>query len=129
MIEHNSEVYNHPYISFFIVHVYMEEDLCRGDCILHCYVRSSLLFPYFLPFWYPYILIHFECFLLLVIAVSLIVCNDSVCLTPSSYRARKAVHYADYQLLYTYSQLQRRVRDVAILHCTTQKYYNEHTHQ
>ena len=23
MIEHNSEVYNHPYISFFIVHVYM----------------------------------------------------------------------------------------------------------
>ena len=22
MIEHNSEVYNHPYISFFIVHVY-----------------------------------------------------------------------------------------------------------
>ena len=38
MIEHNSEVYNHPYISFFIVHVYMEEDLCMGDCILHCYV-------------------------------------------------------------------------------------------
>ena len=66
MIEHNSEVYNHPYISFFIVHVYMEEDLCRGDCILHCYVRSSLLFPYFLPFWYPYILLHFKCFLLLV---------------------------------------------------------------
>ena len=30
MIEHNSEVYNHPYISFFIVHVYMEEDLCKG---------------------------------------------------------------------------------------------------
>ena len=33
MIEHNcySEVYNHPYISFFIVRsVYMEEDLCRG---------------------------------------------------------------------------------------------------
>ena len=30
MIKHNSEVYNHPYISFFIVHVYMEEDLCRG---------------------------------------------------------------------------------------------------
>ena len=59
MIEHNSEVYNHPYISFFIVHVYMEEDVCRGDCILHCYVRSSLLFPYLLPFWYPYILLHF----------------------------------------------------------------------
>ena len=59
MIEHNSEVYNPPYISFFIVHVYMEEDLCRGGCILHCYVRSSLLFPYFLPFWYPYILLHF----------------------------------------------------------------------
>ena len=47
MIEHNSEVYNHPYISFFIVHVYMEEDLCRGGCILHCYVRSSLVFLLF----------------------------------------------------------------------------------
>ena len=23
------------------------------------------LFPYFLPFWYPYILLHFKCFLLL----------------------------------------------------------------
>ena len=70
MIEHNSEVYNHPYISFFIVHsVYMEEDLCRGGCILHCYVRSSLLFPYFLPFWYPYILLHFKCFLLLVLHI------------------------------------------------------------
>ena len=66
MIEHNSEVYNPPYISFFIIHVYMEEDLCRGGCILHCYVRSSLLFPYFLPFWYPYILLHFNVFLLLV---------------------------------------------------------------
>ena len=49
MIEHNSEVYNHPYISFFIVHVYMEKDLCRGGCILHCYICSiiplvSLLF-------------------------------------------------------------------------------------
>ena len=43
MIEHNSEVYNHPYISFIIVHVYMEEDLCRGGCILHCCVRSSLV--------------------------------------------------------------------------------------
>ena len=48
MMEHNSEVYNHPYISFFIVHVYMEEDLCSGDCILHCYVPSSL--PCFLTF-------------------------------------------------------------------------------
>ena len=25
MIEHNSEVYNHPYISFFIVHVYWKK--------------------------------------------------------------------------------------------------------
>ena len=40
----------------------MEKDLCRGGCILHCYVRSSLLFPYFLPFWYPYILLHFQMF-------------------------------------------------------------------
>ena len=64
MIEHNSEVYNHPYISFFIVHVYsyMEEDFCRGtylfslymciaiwkkisvggvNCILHCFDHPS----------------------------------------------------------------------------------------
>ena len=42
-----------------------EEDLCRGDCILHCYVRSfSLLFPYFLPFWY--ISLHPDTFLMFI---------------------------------------------------------------
>ena len=43
--------------------------ICRGDCILHCCVRLSLLFPFFLPFWYPYILLHFKCFLLLVYVI------------------------------------------------------------
>ena len=46
MFEHNSEVYNHPYIYFFIVHVYMEEDLCRGGYKLLqvvCYAFSSTL--------------------------------------------------------------------------------------
>ena len=59
MIEHNSEVYNHPYISFFIVHVYMEQDLCRGGLYtsLFCAIIPAL-FPYFLPFWYPYILTY-----------------------------------------------------------------------
>ena len=65
---HNSdEKYTITPTYLFSLYMYKEEDLCRGDCILHCYVRSSLLFPYFLPFWYPYILIHFECFILLVL--------------------------------------------------------------
>ena len=80
MIEHNSEVYNHPYISFFIVHVYMEKDLCRGGCILHCYVRSSLLFPYFLPFWYPYILLHFQMFFITCILLFPILLIQLYCL-------------------------------------------------
>ena len=31
--------------------------MCRGDCILHCFNCAIIptLFPYFLPFWYPYI--------------------------------------------------------------------------
>ena len=43
MIEHNSEVYNHPYISFFIVHVYME-DLSRGVVYFTIIPLVSLLF-------------------------------------------------------------------------------------
>ena len=43
MIEHNSEVYNHPYISFFIVHVYMEEDLCRGGGGLYTSLLCSII--------------------------------------------------------------------------------------
>ena len=46
-----------------IITCYIEEvfiQLCMEVIIpvvvIHCCVRSSLLFPYFLPFWYPYIL-------------------------------------------------------------------------
>ena len=44
MIEHNSEVYNHPYISFFIVHVYsyMEEDFCRGTYLFSLYMCIAI---------------------------------------------------------------------------------------
>ena len=43
--------------------MYMEKDLCRGDCILHGFcVIIPTLFPYFLPFWFPYILLHFQMF-------------------------------------------------------------------
>ena len=41
MITQNSEVYNPPtYLSSLYIHVaiYMEKDLCRGGCILHCFV-------------------------------------------------------------------------------------------
>ena len=44
----------------------MEKDLCRGlYTSLFCVIIPTL-FPYFLQFWYPYILLHFKCFLLLV---------------------------------------------------------------
>ena len=44
----------------------MEKDLCRGlYTSLFCVIIPTL-FPYFLRFWYPYILLHFKCFLLLV---------------------------------------------------------------
>ena len=43
----------------------MEKDLCRGlYTSLFCVIIPTL-FPYFLRFWYPYILLHFKCFLLL----------------------------------------------------------------
>ena len=62
MIEHNSEVTITPTFFFHCtcihIYIYMEEDLWGGGgggggggCILHCYVQSSLLFPYILPFW------------------------------------------------------------------------------
>jgi len=37
------------------------------------YVMIPPLFLYFLPFCYPYILLHFKCFLLLVIIVCILV--------------------------------------------------------
>ena len=44
----------------------MEKDLCRGlYTSLFCVIIPTL-FPYFLRFWYPYILLHFKYFLLLV---------------------------------------------------------------
>ena len=44
----------------------MEKDLCKGlYTSLFCVIIPTL-FPYFLRFWYPYILLHFKCFLLLV---------------------------------------------------------------
>jgi len=43
----------------------MEKDPCRGAVYLF-YVIIPPLFLYFLPFCYPYILLHFKCFLLLV---------------------------------------------------------------
>jgi len=44
----------------------MEKDSCRGVVYLFVYVIIPPLFLYFLPFCYPYILLHFKCFLLLV---------------------------------------------------------------
>ena len=48
----------------------MEKDLCRGlYTSLFCVIIPTL-FPYFLQFWYPYILLHFKCFLLLVLYIA-----------------------------------------------------------
>jgi len=46
----------------------MEKDPCGGGgYILNCFMLSSLpCFFTFLPFCYPYILLHFKCFLLRV---------------------------------------------------------------
>ena len=69
MITQNSEVYNPP-TYLFSLYTYMEKDLCRGlYTSLFCVIIPTL-FPYFLRFWYPYILLHFKCFLLLVIILN-----------------------------------------------------------
>ena len=65
MITQNSE-YTIPLHIFFHYTRIMEKDLCRGlYTSLFCVIIPTL-FPYFLRFWYPYILLHFKCFLLLV---------------------------------------------------------------
>ena len=59
--------YTIPLHIFFHYTRIMEKDLCRGlYTSLFCVIIPTL-FPYFLRFWYPYILLHFKCFLLLVI--------------------------------------------------------------
>ena len=61
MIAQNSEVYNPP-TYLFSLYTYMEKDLCRGlYTSLFCAIIPAL-FPYFLPFWYHYILLHFQMF-------------------------------------------------------------------
>ena len=67
MITQNSEVYNPPYISFFVIHDnIMEKDLCGGGGggggVVYFTVLCDhpYLVPYFLPFWYPYN--PFKCF-------------------------------------------------------------------
>ena len=60
--------YTIPLHIFFSLYTYynMEKDLCKGlYTSLFCVIIPTL-FPYFLRFWYPYILLHFKCFLLLV---------------------------------------------------------------
>ena len=58
--------YTIPLHIFFHYTRIMEKDLCRGlYTSLFCVIIPTL-FPYFLRFWYPYILLHFKCFLLLV---------------------------------------------------------------
>ena len=58
--------YTIPLHIFFHYTRIMEKDLCRGlYTSLFCVIIPTL-FPYFLRFWYPYILLHFKCFLLLL---------------------------------------------------------------
>ena len=62
MITQNSEVYNPTLhnLSSIITHVVIwKKDLCIGGIVA---IRFTVLFPYFLLFWYPYILLHFEYF-------------------------------------------------------------------
>ena len=51
----------------------MEEDLCRGVVYLTVLCgHIPTLFPCFLVFRYPYILLHFKCFLLLYTVYTLV---------------------------------------------------------
>jgi len=47
-----------PYISFLIICILWKKISVRG-CILDCFMIVPTLFLYFLPFCYPYILLHF----------------------------------------------------------------------
>ena len=68
MITQNSEVYN-PLQRSFSIYVYNEKRYVGGlYTSLFCVIIPTL-FPYFLRFWYPYILLHFKCFLLLVYVI------------------------------------------------------------
>ena len=86
MIEHNSEVYNHPYISFFIVHVYVEEDLCWGLCSIIPLV--SLLFAVLVS-------LHPATFLMFFIA-----CNSSFQVPRKNLGSRACVN-SGYQALFS----------------------------
>ena len=56
-----TEVYNPP-TYLFSLYTYMEKDLCRGVVYFTVLCDHPCLFPYFMPFWYPYILLHFQMF-------------------------------------------------------------------
>ena len=65
MIAQNSEVYNPP-TYLFSLYTYMEKDLCRGIVYFTVLCDHPYLVSLLLPFWYPYILLQFNFFLLLV---------------------------------------------------------------
>ena len=52
----------------------MEKEPCRGAVYLIVLSDHPTLFLYFLPFCYPYILLHFKCLLLLVKISTLCIC-------------------------------------------------------
>ena len=71
MIEHNSEVYNHPYRDLLpYIHVQWKK-ICRGDCILHCYVDHPSCFLTFCRSGIPTSCYIFNVFLLLVYVIFL----------------------------------------------------------
>ena len=87
MIEHNSEVYNHPYI-LYMYNIWKK--ISVGVMLYFTVMFDHPSFPYFLPFWYPYILLHFKCFLLLVIqhSMMMVITWTETTLGPISSMAR-----------------------------------------
>ena len=63
VIAQDGEVYIPPlHLFFFITRVYGKRSREGGlYTSLFCVIIPTL-FPYFLLFWYPYILLHFPCF-------------------------------------------------------------------
>ena len=63
--------YTTPLQRSFSIYVYNEKRYVGGlYTSLFCVIIPTL-FLYFLPFWYPYILLHFKCFLSLVYVIFL----------------------------------------------------------
>ena len=76
-MSHKAVKYTIPYFRY----TFIMEKVPVGRLYTQLFIPTLFLFLYFLSFCYPYILLHFECFLLLIILydVFLFLSHDCVC--------------------------------------------------